>query len=350
MKASIIIPAYNAEKSLEAAVLSAVQPAPPFPFEVLVVDDGSTDRTPELIADLSARYPAVRGILQENSGPAAARNRALREAKGEYVLFCDSDDAFLPGAVERAVLLAEQAGAEVLIFGYALIQDGVRSDYAYPQAVSEEKGRWQEHFAPLYRANMLNQVWGKVFAASLLKREGIEFPLMMWGEDRMFVFSAIEKASRVAVSSQVLYSYILQKSSLITRFDPQKAEACRQIYRRTESLAARWELHSPESEEILSYMYVKSLLSVFATLYSDSCPYSYREKRRFARQVLAQEEIDRARRFPSSSGRAFQIAARILKTKNVTANLLVAWGMKKVSVWMPHLFRKAKHAYNKGEK
>ena len=94
MKASIIIPAYNAEKSLEAAVLSAVQPAPPFPFEVLVVDDGSTDRTPELIADLSARYPAVRGILQENSGPAAARNRALREAKGHTFFFATATMLF----------------------------------------------------------------------------------------------------------------------------------------------------------------------------------------------------------------------------------------------------------------
>ncbi len=349
MKASVIIPAYNAAAFLEKAVRSISDFEPRFPFEILIVDDGSTDETLSLATRLSETIPQVRVITGENAGPAEARNRGIREAKGEYLLFCDSDDTFSPGALEKAVSLCEKEGADVLIFGYTVVQDGKRTDYCYPETVLQTPSHWQKHLAPLYSANMLNQVWGKVFRADLLKQEKILFPREMWGEDRLFFFSVLEKAKKVAVTSHCLYDYIQQKSSLITRFIPEKGEVCQRIHRRILALAAEKGALGPESDEVYSYMYVKSLLSAFATLYSPSCTLSYREKRRFVKEILKQPEIKTANRFPSSAGTAFDVLARIIKSGNVTLNLLAARGMKIASKLLPHLFRKAKHAFNKGE-
>lgn len=95
---SVVIPAYNPGPFLAEAVESAVSQVPP-PIEVLVVDDGST----EPIA--APRHPLVRVIRQDNAGPSAARNRGIREARGELIAFLDADDLWYPGKLAAQVPL-----------------------------------------------------------------------------------------------------------------------------------------------------------------------------------------------------------------------------------------------------
>lgn len=88
MKCSLIIPAYNAEKTISACLESALnQSLPQDQYEIIVVDDGSTDNTPDIIR----KYPTVRLIQQDNQGPAAARNRGAEQAKAGILVFTDSD-------------------------------------------------------------------------------------------------------------------------------------------------------------------------------------------------------------------------------------------------------------------
>lgn len=89
---SVVIPAFNAERFLAGAIQSALSQSVP-PLEIIVVDDGSTDRT----AEVAERFgPPVRCARQENGGPSAARNRGIREARGEFIAFLDADDRWLP--------------------------------------------------------------------------------------------------------------------------------------------------------------------------------------------------------------------------------------------------------------
>ena len=97
---SVLIPAYNVEAYL-SSTLEAVLAQTYERLEVVVVDDGSTDRTPEILAAHQAK--GVRGLRQENAGAAAARNRAAAAASGEAVLFLDADDLIAPGHVEALV-------------------------------------------------------------------------------------------------------------------------------------------------------------------------------------------------------------------------------------------------------
>ena len=96
--ASVVIAAYNAEASLGQA-LTSVLAQEYAPLEVIVVDDGSTDST----AEVAAGFPAVRVVQQENAGPAAARNRGVREAAGEFVAFGDADDEVPPTKLDVQV-------------------------------------------------------------------------------------------------------------------------------------------------------------------------------------------------------------------------------------------------------
>ncbi len=347
MKASIIIPVYNAQALIESAVRSITDTPPPFDFEILAVDDGSRDASLDVLRALAQKIPRLRVISVPNSGPAGARNHGLDAARGEWILFLDSDDAFEPGAIEKAVTLCEEQKVQILIFGYKLIQDKQEYPYSYPDTLLASPKEKDAHLATLYRANMLNQVWGKVFSRKLLEEDAIRFPHALWGEDRLFFFSAWQKAERIACSREPLYRYVQNEGSLITRFVAEKPDLCLTIHRRVSALAKE---STPEDRKIFSYMYRKSLLSCLSSLFSPSCPLTGTEKRRFVKAVLSQDALNEARDVPEDAGRSFLILNRVLQTGNVTANLVAAWAVARTSRVLPNLFRKAKHAYNKGEK
>src|SRR4051812_6251676 len=99
IKVSVITPVYNVEEYLEETIDSLVNQTLS-PIEIIMIDDGSTDRSPEIIEEYSRRYPNVIFVQQENSGPGAARNTGLKMARGEYISFVDSDDLLPHDALE----------------------------------------------------------------------------------------------------------------------------------------------------------------------------------------------------------------------------------------------------------
>jgi len=106
-RVSVIVPVYNRPAFVGEAIGSALAQECPGGLEVVAVDDGSTDETPRVLADLAAADARVRVIRQENAGPAHARNRAMREARGELLALLDSDDAWLPGKLAAQVALLD---------------------------------------------------------------------------------------------------------------------------------------------------------------------------------------------------------------------------------------------------
>ncbi len=96
---TVIIPAYNAEDTVEQAIRSVQAQSTPS-FEVIAVDDGSSDATPELLERMAADQPRIRVIRQRNAGPSAARNAAIDRAAGAYLTFLDSDDLLMPRYLE----------------------------------------------------------------------------------------------------------------------------------------------------------------------------------------------------------------------------------------------------------
>jgi glycosyltransferase involved in cell wall biosynthesis len=125
-RVSVVVPAFNAEAHIASALDSILAQTVP-PFEVIVVDNGSTDRTAEIAG---ARGEPVRVVLEDEQGPAATRNRGAREAHGELLAFCDPDDRWHPEKLERQVAFLRERPhlGGVICHVQKLAEDGGAAD------------------------------------------------------------------------------------------------------------------------------------------------------------------------------------------------------------------------------
>jgi teichuronic acid biosynthesis glycosyltransferase TuaG len=144
-KISVIIPAYNSAKYIAEAIESVLNQTYPV-LEVIVVDDGSTDDTAEIVKKIASRpmtyelRPKIRYFYQDNRGPAAARNRGIREARGNYIAFLDSDDLWLPDKIEKQIVLFDRSDYAMV---YCDMSHVVNGKTAYKSYL---KGRGYKYF------------------------------------------------------------------------------------------------------------------------------------------------------------------------------------------------------------
>ena len=97
---SVVVPLYNKEESIDSAISSILAQDCRVSFEIVVIDDGSTDKSAEIVHQLAARHNNIKYVFQDNAGPSSARNKGIDVANGEWIVFQDADDVFLPGALQ----------------------------------------------------------------------------------------------------------------------------------------------------------------------------------------------------------------------------------------------------------
>ncbi len=336
----VILPAYNAADCIERAVQSVLNQSER-DLRLLVVDDGSTDDTWDILTRLAGADARLTPLRVANGGPAAARNHALArlDADTEYVMFLDADDELLPDALSYA-LEGAASGAELVLCGFTIQGvGGDRQDYCEPDALYDT-ATLGAALGRLYKANLLNQVWAKLFSARLLREHGLRFPDCRWGEDRLFVFSCLEHASRVCVRAGCRYLYHMHPGeSLISSFHEEKFAVCLEIDRRAEALCA---LFGVEDDADFGYMFLKSVFSCLTTLYAPSCRWTPRQKRAAVREILQNEQL-RARTRKPSGGLPVRVLCAVLRTGSVTLTMAVFRLVAALSKAAPRLFRKIKH-------
>ena len=203
---SIVIPTFNSESFVERCVQSVLD-EPLGSFEVILVDDGSTDSTRDVFKKLSSTSPAVSVIEQDNAGPGVARNRGLEQATGKYVYFLDSDDVLLPGALSAVVSHAEEYDADLVIFSATQGLDPLSSDEAL--AVIPDGKRFRQPTLQQFHGSgpeLLEflvgakqwwpNTWLRLFRRSLLTESGIRFAPWFRHEDNPFVVETALAANR----------------------------------------------------------------------------------------------------------------------------------------------------------
>ena len=215
---SVVIPVYNAEKYLQRCIDSVVSQSLR-DIEILLVDDGSTDSSTEIMAQYERSDERVRVIERPNKGAGAARNAGLSVAKGRYLSFLDSDDFFELDMLELASEKADREDADVVAFG-AWLYDENRDANRQASWVFRKDIVPTACFSPKEAASNLfslfgNYTWNKLFRRDFVLREGVSFQEIERTNDLLFTCSALALAKRIAPMDKPLVHYrVTNHSSL----------------------------------------------------------------------------------------------------------------------------------------
>lgn len=223
MKASVIIPVYNAENTLRKCVESLVF-GQEKDIEVILVDDCSQDRSWLLCETLAKEYKAVKCLRNsENRGVSYTRNQGLKAAVGKYLLFVDSDDWVSGKYIYSLVKLAEATPNKLVICGFKYINRENNTDKTFLFDAKQSREPIVElDILILMKEMLLKQLWNKIFLSEIVKSNELFFDeTQSMGEDFQFVLDYIKvsKNKDVLMCNETLYYYIRdKKNSLMSHF------------------------------------------------------------------------------------------------------------------------------------
>lgn len=249
--------AYNAEGTIRRCIDSIAVARKGHDVELIVVDDGSTDRTVEVCADHTRDSPWIRLIVQINAGVAEVRNRLLREAKGTYVAFVDGDDYIEPTYFDLIDETLREPGVDMVVFGHNRLQlDGqvVPRQHQRADLLSEDIARLQLRMADNARIYML--CWARMFRKSLTAGFVFDRRIVL-GEDTAFNIHIMNRANRVVVVPDALYNYHESPGSISsTSYKPALLDSFESHYR------ARLRVHQWPQAGTADYVALKQSIAL----------------------------------------------------------------------------------------
>lgn len=199
---SLIMPAYNAEKSIARSIDTAL--AQSFTdMELMIVDDGSTDETRKIIQWYEERYPQIKSLSQPNGGQASARNTGIKQAVGDYIGFMDSDDMVRPDMIERLYGAVTKNDCDIAVSSaYMLREEGYKEMLTY--SMEEDTAVSIDEFFQRY-ITLSPEIWNKLYRASLVKERPL--PVNITFEDDAWTPYVLSYARRICYMNAHLYEY-----------------------------------------------------------------------------------------------------------------------------------------------
>lgn len=209
IKVSVIVPVYNIEKYIEKCLKTLTEQTLK-EIEIIVVDDGSTDNSAEVIEKI--KNDKIIFIKKENTGVAKTRNLALKQAKGEYIGFIDGDDYVELTMYEKMYNKAKEENADIVCCKYDRIYNSKRILCKVGEVENYNKSL-QEN------PELLNcgvpYIWNKIFKKTLIEENNFEFENYRIFEDLLFTYKCFLKANKISIVDEVFYHYIRNRNSSV---------------------------------------------------------------------------------------------------------------------------------------
>lgn len=286
VKVSVIMPVYNAEKFLNVSVNSILNQT--FDdFELILVDDGSTDNSPSLCDSFSIRDKRVKVIHQQNSGICMSRNVGILAAQGDYVAFSDHDDEYDVTLIEKVYHEVSKTNSDVIKFGKkeVRIKDGrVLSHAEFDQNdFFYKKNELVNAFFGLLNSRKIDCVWDAFFKRDFLLKNEIFFDksFKCGGEDIDFMQRAILSANSFSTMKGVLYNHYLRDGiSTSTKYNEVKITTLELLLQKFTLFLKQKNIElSNYSSEYIKFALFYCFNGICAFLCDPQCKFSFSTKK-----------------------------------------------------------------------
>ncbi len=256
---SIIMPVYNAAKFL-SPMLDSVLNQSYRDFELILVNDGSTDHSSEICHEYASRFPAVRVFDLENGGPSRARNFGVTQATGDFIWFMDSDDILADDALECAVQVQAQHDADVVIGGMNFCL--TYKDETVPKSVEQElvlsTDDFVQNYRLMYAKNYISSLCNKLIRRSLITENKIVMnEKLRTYEDYLFCMDMLLCAKKTVCLPTIFYHYqIREAGSLSRRHKPDILQSFRILSEKIGGYIERFSAASPDAARSLQNLLI----------------------------------------------------------------------------------------------
>ena len=319
---SVIMPAYNVGRYVRRAVES-LQKQTLRNFELLVVDDGSTDQTGRILDTLAERDYRIIVFHTENGGAPAARNLAISHARGTYIYFMDADDWAEADMLEDMVDLADESHLDLVIAGFYI--DTYYGDHG--EHTSEIKSRpdglylTQQEFRTaawqMFDQNLFYSPWNKLFLRERIEEMGFRFRDTFM-DDFPFVLDYIRDVERVGVIEQPYYHFIRERA------ESETARYREGLYEKREDehdwmldLYRHWGLDGdPACMEMIQRRYIERLVGCIENVCNPACELSRAEKLRLVEKMITSDRAQLAVATAQPRSRMMKVMLMPIKAKN----------------------------------
>ncbi|WP_056469416.1 glycosyltransferase family 2 protein [Bacillus sp. FJAT-25509] len=290
---TIIVPVYNAEKTIVRAINSIIKQS--FKdFELILINDGSKDNSLQRMNEIAISDSRITVYDIPNSGASNARNYGLEHAKGKYTTFLDADDYYIENAFDEILRVLDEK-TQLIIFGYNVESDQKISSNRTTNKESlqfSNKKQFRSYVVTLIQNELINAPWNKVYLTSYLKENKILFdPNLNIGEDLKFNLSVIRDIKYVTIINKALINYCVKKGEgLVSRFRINRFDIRYNIINEIKELLTYWEIYS-EHKPMVDQMLIRDTMGYFMDFYKTSCKLSYSEKLERINEVINRNEI-----------------------------------------------------------
>ena len=339
---SILMPVYNAASTLEAAV-SCIMGQKHENWELLLINDGSTDKSGEICDKLAGEDSRIRVIHQENRGAGAARNRGLAAARGEFVLMLDADDTFDPDMLERGLAALQNYGVHTVVWGLTEHVIRKRGPLAPPVAVVLPAAVWRtaervhRELLRLEAHTLFGYCCNKLYRREVLVAENIVMPQEPLYEDFLFNAAYAPHITSLAVLPTAPVHYLKRGAGLTARFVPDYFPLSQKRVQTMWDLCREWGIADGETRRVLGDIYVRYILSALARNCHRRAGMTHAARRVFLKGVYTHPLFLELVPYAAPAGRA-GVLCRLLQGRRVEWCLAAGRVIHWVKTGLPGLF------------
>lgn len=337
---SIVVPIYNSERTVNK-MIESMQKQTFRNFELILVNDGSTDQTEQIIESYAAKDEQIIFITIPNGGPGNARNKGIEQTKGEYLLLFDADDEIKPHTLNTYASLLTGSKIDLLISSYEMkIIDnqkiiGSRNIMA-GNNIYKSHDIFLENLYTLMNQQLMYVVWNKVFRLDIIKNNNIYFPPYKSCEDRLFNLKYYEYVEACATTDEILYQYSFDgKNSLTNKFLFNKYDTFVEFYDELLSL-------TKINQEGSSALFLKGVMSCIVPIHSQDCPLNFNEKKEYIKKIVLSPVVQSAAEKSLTDTKIRWIMKCLFKSKSITINYIASAMIFLISTTSPKVIEKLK--------
>ena len=319
---SVIMPVYGVEKYLDNSINSVLNQTYTN-FELILVDDKSPDKCPEICDKYACQDNRIKVIHKEqNQGLGFARNTGYSAANGEYICFLDSDDYMEPNLLEKA-FNALNENTEIVVFGINRVFENKDGSIKKIEKLSPEQKESNtpretaDIFAMLNRCKVFPFAWNKLYKKSFVDSCQILFEKTKLIEDFLYNIDLFSKATYIKVIPDTLSNYRKPAhETLVSAYAPEFFDLCKRKYTLEREYLKTVNAETDEYLQLLYFSYVKHLMSVFLKNKSKKANLSKAQQKQQMKLVLTDPMTEQVLSDYTPGGIPMKIVTSIFKSKN----------------------------------